>query len=118
MPEQVARDRRAFLRWAAAVGAGGSLALAPSERLVSGRAADLVAAMAAHEQVHVALVTRALDQLGAILAKPPRLQLRRAALAGPDSFLRVASTLEELTVAAYQGQLARLRSPALLALVT
>jgi hypothetical protein len=80
--------------------AGGSL---------SGELREFAEVAAAHEQAHVDLIR---DALGSKARPAPQFAFGNAASA-PDRFGRTALELEELAVAAYNGQVGNLSKPAL-----
>jgi hypothetical protein len=76
---------------------------------LSGELADFAAVAAAHEREHVALIRGA---LGSKARPAPRFAFGKA-VTSPARFAHTASELEELAVAAYNGQAANLSKPAL-----
>ena len=77
--------------------------------VLSGELADFAAVAAAHEREHVELIRGA---LGSKARPAPRFAFGKA-LTSPARFAQTASDLEELAVAAYNGQAANLSKPAL-----
>ncbi|MEA2398966.1 MAG: hypothetical protein QOK25_2522 [Thermoleophilaceae bacterium] len=69
--------------------------------------------IAAHEDAHVKQLTQTLQQLGASPAPAPKTSF--PALGGQAAVLRLAVTLEDTGVGAYNGAAATIKSPDLLA---
>ena len=76
---------------------------------LSGELADFAEAAAAHEREHVEVIRGA---LGSKARPAPRFTFGKA-VTSPARFAQAASELEELAVAAYNGQAANLSKPAL-----
>jgi hypothetical protein len=76
---------------------------------LSGELAEFASVAAAHEREHVELIRGA---LGSKARPAPRFAFGKA-VASPGRFAQTASDLEELAVAAYNGQAANLSKPAL-----
>ncbi|MFN2491185.1 MAG: ferritin-like domain-containing protein [Actinomycetota bacterium] len=143
------RDRRNFLKWAAVIGVGGSLAVAAKDRfaaaqsgggdvgilnyaltleylerdffrrglqeeLLSGRDAELVEPILAHENEHVSILSSTIEKLGATAVEAPEPTYPSGTFGSARRWLETASMLEDLGVSAYHGQVTRIESPELL----
>ena len=145
-------SRRKFLRGAAVIGVGGTLAVhykgdpsalaqdasegdleilnyaltleyleaefyqrALENDVVSGRARELIEPIRDHEQAHVDLLTKTINDLGGTPAEKPKFKFPGPAINKRGAFLETASTFEELGVKAYHGQVTKIENPDLLA---
>jgi hypothetical protein len=82
--------------------------------LFSGRALSIVQAIKAHEEAHVASLTSAIQAAGGTPAAAPTFVFPAGTFTDRTQFLKTASTFEELWVNAYHGQVAAIRTPAIL----
>jgi rubrerythrin len=78
---------------------------------LTGQAAALAKSFGSHEDEHVKALSQLLTALG---GKPPAASAAKFRLSNQASFLRLAVTLEDLGVAAYNGAAPLLRTPDLL----
>ena len=76
-----------------------------------GAAKSLATQFGGDEAAHVEALSQAVNQIGATPAKAPKTSF---SLKDQASFLRLASTLEETGVSAYNGAIPRLKSPDLI----
>jgi hypothetical protein len=72
--------------------------------LVSGREMELISPIEAHEQAHVDAITATVKKLGGTPVAMPSIKFPDGTFGSRDSFLKTASTFEELGVSAYHGQ--------------
>ncbi|MET3808453.1 rubrerythrin [Nakamurella sp. UYEF19] len=75
-----------------------------SRNLLKGRDLELVSAISDHETQHVAAFTAAIKTLGGTPITRPKFNYPANSWLSRDGMLKNASTLEELGVSAYQGQ--------------
>lgn len=78
--------------------------------LLSGRELELVRPIVQHERDHVAAMTATIKALGGKPAAKPRFSYPKGTFADKATWLKTASTLEELAVSAYHGQVTRIQS--------
>lgn len=81
-----------------------------SRKLLQGRDLELVSVISDHETQHVAAVTSAIKTLGGTPITRPKFNYPANSWLSRDGMLENASTLEELGVSAYQGQVPLIRS--------
>ncbi len=72
--------------------------------LLSGREMELITPIEAHEQAHVDAITATVKKLGGTPVAMPSIKFPDGTFGSRDSFLKTASTFEELGVSAYHGQ--------------
>lgn len=82
--------------------------------VVSGRELALVKPIRDHEDAHVAALTSTINDLGGTPVKSPKFKYPEGTFNDKKTFLETASTFEELGVAAYHGQVTKIKDPALL----
>lgn len=82
--------------------------------VLSGRERQLVEPIAQHEQAHVDALTETISQLGGTPAEKPTFQFPDGTFSDKATFLKTASTFEELGVTAYHGQVTKITSPEVL----
>ena len=82
--------------------------------ILSGRELALVTPIRNHEQAHVSVLSSTITDLGGKPVKEPKLQFPGNTFKDKATFLKTASTLEELGVVAYQGQVTNIKSVDLL----
>lgn len=82
--------------------------------LLSGRERELIEPIAAHEQAHVDALTATVQEVGGEPAAKPTFQYPAGTFTDKASFLKTASTFEELGVNAYHGQVTKVQSPEIL----
>jgi len=82
---------------------------------LKGRALELVTPIREHEQSHVATLTDTVKSLGGKPAAKPKFTYPDGTFDDKDTFLKTASTFEELGVTAYHGQVARIEDGDILA---
>jgi rubrerythrin len=78
---------------------------------LSGQAAALAKSFGGHEDEHVKAISQLLSALG---GKPPAASTAKFGLSDQASFLRLAVTLEDLGVAAYNGAAPLVKTPDIL----
>ncbi|MDN5747810.1 MAG: ferritin-like domain-containing protein [Pseudonocardia sp.] len=83
--------------------------------LLSGRTRELVEPILDHEKQHVTTLTETIQQLGGDPVPKPMFVFPEGTFTDESKFLTAASMFEELGVDAYQGQVANIDSPELLA---
>jgi rubrerythrin len=86
-----------------------------SRNLLKGRDLELVTTISDHEKSHVAAFTGAIKTLGGTPITRPKFNYPANSWLTRDGLLRNASTLEELGVSAYQGQVPLIQHPDVLA---
>jgi rubrerythrin len=79
---------------------------------LNGQAAALAKSFGSHEDEHVKAISQLINQLG---GKPAAAPAAKFGLSDQASFLRLAVTLEDLGVAAYNGAVSLLKTPDLVA---
>ncbi|PZS02390.1 MAG: twin-arginine translocation pathway signal protein [Pseudonocardiales bacterium] len=89
-------------------------AMGVSAGILSGREAALIAPIAVHEAGHVAAITAAVTQAGGTPVAKPSIHFPSGTFTSKDTFLKTASTFEELGVVAYHGQVPLVKSAAVL----
>ena len=89
-------------------------AMGLSKGLLSGRDLELVTPIRSHEQAHVAAVMATVKKLNGIPVSKPKLNFPAKIFSSADNFLTTAAQFEELGITAYQGQVTRIKSPAVL----
>lgn len=77
---------------------------------LSGRELDLITPIEAHEKAHVDAITATVKKLGGTPVAKPGIKFPDGTFASRDSFLKTASTFEELGVSAYHGQVPLIQS--------
>jgi rubrerythrin len=82
--------------------------------LFSGRELQIIQAIKAHEDAHVATLTSTIQKLGGTPAAAPTFVYPAGTFTSQATFLKTASTFEELGVSAYHGQITAIQSPAIL----
>jgi Ferritin-like domain len=82
--------------------------------LLSGRELAIAQAIKAHELAHVASLSSAIQAAGGTPAAAPTFVFPAGTFTDRAQFLKTASTFEELGVAAYHGQVAVIKTPAIL----
>ncbi|GAC1655465.1 MAG: hypothetical protein NVS9B1_08640 [Candidatus Dormibacteraceae bacterium] len=140
-------DRRSFLKYAALVGVGSTLAAAlpmtnafaadtgdlgvlqyaltleylEAEFYQKGVAANIlgdlqkyIAPIAAHEAAHVTALTATITKLGGTPGAKPTFKFPDGTFTDKATFLKTASTFEEVGVKAYQGQVTLIKDGAIL----
>lgn len=83
--------------------------------LLSGRELDLITPIRDHEREHVKAVTSTITGLGGKPVAKPAVQFPAKTFTDKATFLKTASTFEELGVKAYHGQVPLVQSGAILA---
>lgn len=89
-------------------------AMGLSKGLLKGRDLELVTPIRSHEQAHVQAVMGTVKKLGGTPVGKPKLKFPAKTFSSADNFLATAVQFEELGVTAYQGQVARIKSAAVL----
>jgi Ferritin-like domain len=89
-------------------------AMGLSKGLLSGRDLELVTPIRAHEKAHVAAVMGTVKKLNGTPVTKPKLKFPSKTFSSADNFLATAVQFEELGITAYQGQVTRIKSPAVL----
>ena len=89
-------------------------AMGLSKGLLSGRDLELVTPIRSHEQAHVAAVMGTIKKMNGTPVSKPKLNFPAKTFSSADNFLATAVQFEELGVTAYQGQVTRIKSPAVL----
>ncbi len=89
-------------------------AMGLSKGLLSGRDLELVTPIRSHEQAHVTAVMGTIKKLNGTPVTKPKLKFPSKTFSNADNFLATAVQFEELGVTAYQGQVTRIKSPAVL----
>ncbi len=79
--------------------------------LVSGREMELISPIEMHEQAHVNAITATVKKLGGTPVAMPSIKFPDGTFGSRDSFLKTASTFEDLGVSAYHGQVPLIMSP-------
>lgn len=82
--------------------------------IMTGRTLALVTPIEAHEQAHVATLTATIQKLGGTPVASPTFVYPTGTFTSEATFLKTASTFEELGVTAYQGQVTLIQTPAIL----
>ena len=90
-------------------------ATALSRGLLSGRDLELIETIASHEKQHIAAVTETIKGLGGKPISKPKFTYPADSWLSRAGLLKNASTLEEIGVTAYQGQIAMIKSDDVLA---
>jgi len=83
--------------------------------LLSGRERELVVPIAEHEAAHVSTLASTIEDLGGKPVKKPKFKYPEATFNDKATFLKTASTFEELGVTAYHGQVTKIKNVDLLA---
>lgn len=86
-----------------------------SRNLLTGRDLELVTAISDHEKQHVSAFTGAIKTLGGTPITRPKFKYPADSWLSRDGLLKNASTLEELGVSAYHGQVPLIQHPDVLA---
>ena len=89
-------------------------AMGLSKGLLTGRDLALVTPIRSHEQAHVKAVMGTVTKLKGTPVSKPGLKFPAKTFSSADNFLAAAVMFEELGVTAYQGQVTRIKSPAVL----
>ncbi len=89
-------------------------AMGLSKGLLSGRDLELVTPIRSHEQAHVAAVMGTIKKLNGTPVTKPKLTFPSKTFSSADNFLATAVQFEETGITAYQGQVTRIKSPAVL----
>ncbi|MBE1467382.1 ferritin-like domain-containing protein [Kibdelosporangium phytohabitans] len=84
------------------------------KNFVSGRELELITEITDHESAHVTSVTALIKQLGGTPVAKPAIKYPDSTFADKASFLKAASTFEEVGVTAYHGQVGLIKSPEVL----
>ena len=82
--------------------------------LLSGRERELIEPIAQHEQAHVDALKATVEKVGGEPAALPTFQYPAGTFTDKASFLKTASTFEELGVNAYHGQVTKISSAEIL----
>ncbi len=82
--------------------------------ILSGRERELIQPIGQHEQAHVDALTKTIGDVGGTPAEKPEFQFPPGTFTDKAMFLKTASTLEELGVTAYHGQVTKIESPEIL----
>jgi rubrerythrin len=85
-----------------------------SGNLLSGREREIVDAVGAHEDAHVAALTQTIEDLGGKPVAKPKFKIPPATFKDKAKFLQTAVTFEELGVTAYHGQVPEVQTPDIL----
>lgn len=89
-------------------------AMGLSKGLLKGRDLELVTPIRSHEQAHVQAVMGTIKKLNGTPVSKPKLNFPSKTFSNADNFLATAVMFEELGVTAYQGQVTRIKTPAVL----
>jgi Ferritin-like domain len=89
-------------------------AMGLSKGLLSGRDLDLVNPILSHEKAHVAAVMATIKKLKGTPVTKPKLTFPSKTFSSADNFLATAVQFEETGITAYQGQVTKIKSPAVL----
>ena len=84
-------------------------------KLLTGHDEDILKAIRDHEKDHVDTLTKTITKLGGTPAKKPGFKYPQGTFTDKATFLKTASTFEELGVAAYHGQVTSVTNPDILA---
>lgn len=82
--------------------------------VLSGRERQLIEPIGQHEQAHVDALTSTINQLGGEPTPKPTFKYPAGTFTDKATFLKTASTFEELGVTAYHGQVTKIQSPEIL----
>lgn len=82
--------------------------------LLKGRELDLIMPIAGHEAAHVATLTSTISDLGGEPVAEPSFKYPAPTFKDKATFLKTASTFEELGVKAYHGQVTMVETPDIL----
>ncbi|MGQ0678773.1 MAG: ferritin-like domain-containing protein [Actinomycetota bacterium] len=78
--------------------------------VISGRERELIEPIAAHEQAHVDALSQTISRIGGTPVAAPTFTYPEGTFTNKASFLKTASTFEELGVNAYHGQVSLIQS--------
>lgn len=82
--------------------------------ILTGREKDLVVPISQHEQAHVDALSQTIAKVGGKPVDTPAFQYPDGTFTDKATFLKTASTFEELGVNAYHGQVTRIATPEIL----
>ena len=85
-------------------------AMGLQNKLVTGREMELITEISDHESAHVTAVTALIKQLGGTPVTKPTIKYPADTFSSKASFLKSASTFEEVGVTAYHGQVGLITS--------
>lgn len=83
-------------------------------KVTSGRDAEIISAIADHEEAHVGALTSTINDLGGKPVESPKFKYPKGTFDDKAKFLATASVFEELGVKAYHGQVTAIQTPELL----